>query len=882
MRVAGKTLVIVESPAKAKKIAGYLGADYEVLASVGHVRDLASKASELPAEDRKKSWAKLAVNVDDGFRPYYVIHESKKPVIRDLKAALKNADALLLATDEDREGEAISWHLLEVLKPKIPVHRMVFNEITEEAIREAVAHPREVDMRLVDAQETRRLVDRLYGYPVSEVLWKKIGREAKSAGRVQSVAVRLVVDRERERMAFNSAAYWDVIGTFNPEGFEAKLVNLGGIKVATGQDFGADGQAKSQDLTVLNEARATELATDLHTKAFTVRSVTEKPGTRKPKPPFRTSTLQQEASGRFRWGAQRTMRVAQSLYENGYITYMRTDSQNLSDQAINAARSQAAQMFGEKFVDAQPRRWGKTVKNAQEAHEAIRPAGDHFRTPQQVASELNPDEAALYDLIWRRTLASQMADARIATTNVRLSAVTSDGVDAEFSASGTVVVFAGFQAALKDVTEGDEESKDLPVLMEGQGVDPVALIPGGHATKPPARFTEASLVRRLEELGIGRPSTYASIMSTIVDRGYVWKKGSALVPSFVALAVVRLLEEHFADLVDYGFTAKMEDVLDLIATGQADRVEQLEAFWRGGKSVNGDFAGIKALTEDLGAIDARGIATMPINGTDAMLRVGRYGAYVERGEERANVPVDMAPDELDADVAEALLAMPSGDRELGPHPQTGLVVTAKTGRYGPYVAEALPEGAAKSAKPRTASLLSTMDLNSVTLDDAIALLSLPRLVGTDPESGEEILAQNGRYGPYLSKGTDSRTLESEEAIFTCTLDQAQALFAQPKQRRGRGQAKPPLREVGADPMSGKLIVVKEGRFGPYVTDGETNASLRTVDDPATVSLERASDLIAERRAKGPAVKPVKKAAKKTTKKAAKKTTKKATAAKRAS
>ena len=876
--MSGKTLVIVESPAKAKKIAGYLGADYQVMASVGHVRDLASKASELPDDARKQPWAKLAVNVDDDFQPFYVVHESKKPVIRDIKAALKNADALLLATDEDREGEAISWHLLEVLKPKVPVRRMVFNEITEEAIREAVANPRDVDMRLVDAQETRRLVDRLYGYPVSEVLWKKLGREAKSAGRVQSVAVRLVVDRERERMAFTSAGYWDVIGTFNPEGFEAKLVNLGGRKVATGSDFGPDGQAKSGDLVILQEAQATQLAADLQGKAFTVRSVTERPSTRKPKPAFRTSTLQQEAAGRFRWGAQRTMSVAQSLYENGYITYMRTDSTTLSEQAINAARTQAREMFGEQYIDAQPRRWGKDVKNAQEAHEAIRPAGDHFRTPQQVAGELNPDQAALYDLIWRRTLASQMVDARVATTTVKLGAVTSDGTDAEFSASGTVVLFPGFQAALKDVSEDDEETNDLPKLLEGQSVDPIALIPGGHATKPPARFTEASLVRRLEELGIGRPSTYASIMSTIVDRGYVWKKGSSLVPSFIALAVVRLLEEHFADLVDYSFTAKMEEVLDLIALGEADRVQQLEAFWRGGLSVNGDFPGIKALTEDLGAIDARGIATMPIPGTDAVLRVGRYGAYVERGEERANVPVDMAPDELNAQIAEELLAMPSGDRDLGTHPETGLMVTAKSGRYGPYVAEALPEGAAKSAKPRTASLLSSMDLNTVTLDDAVQLLSLPRVVGVDPESGEEILAQNGRYGAYLSKGSDSRTLGSEEEIFTCTLEQALHLFSQPKQRRGRGQAKPPLREVGQDPISGKLIVVKEGRFGPYVTDGETNASLRSVDDPSTVSLDRASDLIAERRAKGPVEKkPVKRAAKKSTAKktTAKKTTKRA-------
>ena len=877
--MSGTTLVIVESPAKAKKISGYLGSDYVVMASVGHIRDLAAKASELPAEDRKKPWAKLAVNVDEDFQPYYVVHESKKAIIRDLKAALKNADAVLLATDEDREGEAISWHLLEVLKPKVPVHRMVFNEITEEAIREAVSNPREVDMRLVDAQETRRLVDRLYGYPVSEVLWKKIGRDAKSAGRVQSVAVRLVVDRERERMAFTSAGYWDVIGTFNPEGFEAKLVQLDGVRVAQSQDFGPDGKSKKADLIILDQSTAEALAADLQTQAFTVRSVAEKAGTKRPKPPFRTSTLQQEASGRFRWGAQRTMRVAQGLYENGYITYMRTDSQNLSEQAIAAARSQAQHMFGAEYVADAPRRWGGNVKNAQEAHEAIRPAGDQFRTPDQVRAELNPDEFALYDLIWRRTVASQMTDARVATTTIKLGAVTSDSKDVEFSASGTVIVFPGFLAALKDIaTKEDESSAELPNLRDGQSVEPVALIPAGHTTKPPARFTEASLVKKLEELGIGRPSTYASIMSTIVDRGYVWKKGSALVPSFVAFAVVRLLEEHFTDLVDYNFTARMEDILDLIAAGEADRVEQLAAFWRGGKSVNGDFPGIKALTEDLGAIDARGIATMPIAGTDAVLRVGRYGAYVERGEEeRANIPLDMAPDELTAQKAEELLAQPSGDRDLGMHPDTGLAVTAKTGRYGPYVAEALPEGAAKSAKPRTASLLSTMNLDTVTLDDAIRLLALPRLVGADPADGEAIQAQNGRYGPYLTKGTDSRTLASEEEIFTCTLDQALALFAQPKQRRGRGEAKPPLREVGTDPISGKVILVKEGRFGPYVTDGETNASLRTVDDPATVSLERASDLIAERRAKGPAEKPkrvAKKAAKKTTKKSAKKTAKK--------
>ncbi len=851
--MADKVLVIVESPAKAKKIAGYLGPDYTVMASVGHVRDLASKASQLPESERKKPWAKLAVNVDDEFQAFYVVHESKKKTIADLKRALKDADELLLATDEDREGEAISWHLLEVLRPKVPVRRMVFNEITPEAIREAVANPRDLDMELVNAQETRRIVDRLYGYPVSEVLWKKIGSGAKSAGRVQSVAVRLVVDRERERIAFSSAGYWDVTGVFAPGPFDAKLTSVDGVRVAGSGDFDQQGGLKKQTVVILDEARASALASGLANADFTVRSVVQKPSQKQPRAPFITSTLQQEASNRLRWGAQRTMRIAQVLYENGYITYMRTDSVNLSEQAVSAARRQATELFGSDYVPDAPRRYTSKVKNAQEAHEAIRPAGDSFRTPGEVSRELSGDEFALYDLIWKRTVASQMVNAQVATTTVKLGGTAADGSDAEFTASGTVVVFPGFYAALKDLAEDnaadDERERELPSLSEGQGLTASDLEPVGHTTSPPSRYTEAKLVARLEELGIGRPSTYASIMSTIVDRGYVWKKGSALVPSFTAFAVVRLLEEHFTALVDYDFTRNMEEVLDLIATGQTDRVAQLEAFWRGGHSVSGDFPGVKPLTEDLGAIDARAIATMAIPGSDASLRVGRYGAYVERGEERANIPVDMAPDELTAAMAEKLLAEPSGDRQLGTDPESGLEIVAKSGRYGPYVTEVLPEGSPKSAKPRTGSLFSDMTLDTITLEQALRILSLPRVVGTDPADGIDITAQNGRYGPYLLKEKDSRSLASEDEIFTVTVDQALALFAQPKPRRGRGEAKPPLREIGNDPTSGKPIVVKEGRFGPYVTDGETNASLRVADDPMTVSVERASDLLSERRVK---------------------------------
>ncbi|MFA7324746.1 MAG: DNA topoisomerase, partial [Candidatus Nanopelagicales bacterium] len=632
------------------------------------------------------------------------------------------------------------------------------------------------------------------------------------------------------------------------------------------------GVLKAQDkVTLLDETRATALTAGLKNAKFTVQSVEQKPTQRKPSAPFTTSTMQQEASNRLRWGAQRTMRIAQSLYENGYITYMRTDSVNLSAQALSAARTQVTELYGPEYVEGTPRTFPNKSKNAQEAHEAIRPAGDAFRTPNELRNELNADEFALYDLVWKRTVASQMVNARLATTTAKITGTATGGAVAEFTASGTVVVFPGFYAALKDMPEeGADSENELPALSEGQILDAKELNPVGHTTTPPSRFTEAKLVQRLEELGIGRPSTYASIMSTIVDRGYVWKKGSALVPSFIAFSVVRLLEQHFAELVDYDFTANMENLLDLIASGEANRVDQLEAFWRGGQSLAGPFPGIKPLTEDLGAIDARGIATMPIAGTDATIRVGRYGAYVERGEERANIPVDLAPDELDAAKAEELLSQPTGDRELGVDPQTGLNLLAKSGRYGPYVTEVLPEGSPKSAKPRTASLFTDMNLNEVTLDDALRLLSLPRLVGVDPTTNEEITVQNGRYGPYLMRGTDSRSIEGEAQIFTITLEQALALYAQPKQRRGRGQAAGPLREIGADPTTGMHIVVRDGRFGPYVTDGVSNASLRTADDPMTISVERASDLLSERRAKealeGPPAK--KAAARKVVKKAA--------------
>jgi DNA topoisomerase-1 len=879
----GRRLVIVESPAKAKTIQGYLGPNYDVEASVGHIRDLPRRASEIPAKYKGEAWSRLGVDVDHGYQALYVVDADKRTKVAELKKLLADADELFLATDEDREGEAIAWHLLEVLRPTVPVKRMVFHEITKDAIQRAVEDTRDLDQSLVDAQETRRILDRLYGYEVSPVLWKKV-MTGLSAGRVQSVATRLVVDRERERIAFRSASYWDIEGLFDPGSFSAKLVAVDGKRVATGKDFSDRGVLTRADAAHLSEESASSLAASLQGVPFAVRSVEDKPYRRSPAAPFMTSTLQQEASRKLRWGAQRTMRVAQGLYERGYITYMRTDSTTLSESAVNAARTQAAQLYGADHVSEVPRRYDRKVKNAQEAHEAVRPAGDVFRTPAEVAGELRGDDFALYELIWKRTVASQMADARGMTATIRLGAVAGDGRDAEFSVSGTVITFRGFLAAYEESFDDEAERNDddaerrLPPLKVGDSLTALRLEPEGHSTNPPARYTEASLVKALEERGIGRPSTYASILGTIVDRGYVVKRGSALVPSFLAFAVTRLMEEHFGTLIDYDFTARLEEILDTVASGEVDRVGVLDRFYRGDPSR--DFAGLHPLVNDLGEIDARELSSFPIEGSDAVLRVGRYGAYVERDGERANVPPEIAPDELTAEKAAELLAMPSGDHPLGTHPETGLEVVAKTGRYGPYVTELLPEDAPKSAKPRTASLFADMAVDTVDLATAVKLLSLPREVGADPADGVVITAQNGRYGPYITKDKDSRSLPSEDAIFTVTLEEALVLLAQPKGRRGQAAPKPGI-VVGVDPSTQREVQLKEGRFGPYVTDGETNASLRRADDPATISIERAADLLAERRAKDPA--PKKKAARKAPAKktAAKKAAAKKTAAKKA-
>ncbi len=879
----GRTLVIVESPAKAKTIQGYLGPNYDVEASVGHIRDLPKRAADIPAKYKGEAWSRLGVDVDHGYQALYVVDADKRTKVAELKKLLAGADNLLLATDEDREGEAIAWHLLEVLQPKVPVKRMVFHEITKDAIQRAVNETRDLDQSLVDAQETRRILDRLYGYEVSPVLWKKV-MTGLSAGRVQSVATRLVVDRERERIAFRTASYWDIEGLFDPGSFSAKLVAVDGKRVASGKDFSDRGVLTRADAAHLSEETATSLAASLQGVPFAVRSVEDKPYRRSPAAPFMTSTLQQEASRKLRWGAQRTMRVAQGLYERGYITYMRTDSTTLSESAVTAARAQASQLYGSDHVSEVPRRYDRKVKNAQEAHEAVRPAGDVFRTPANVAGELRGDDFALYELIWKRTVASQMADAGGQTATIRLGAVAADGRDAEFSVSGTVITFRGFLAAYEESVDDDAERAEsdserrLPLLHVGDVLSAVRLDPDGHSTNPPPRYTEASLVKALEERGIGRPSTYASIMGTIVDRGYVTKRGSALVPSFLAFAVVRLMEEHFTDLIDYDFTARLEEVLDTVASGEVDRTGVLDRFYRGDASR--EFAGLHPLVNDLGEIDAREISSFPIADSDIVLRVGRYGAYVERDGERANVPVEIAPDELTAEKAAELLALPSGDHPLGVDPATGREIVAKTGRYGPYVTEILEEGAPKSAKPRTSSLFADMTVDTVMLETALTLLSLPREVGADPADGVLITAQNGRYGPYITKDKDSRSLPSEEAIFTVTLEEALALFAQPKGRRGAAAPKPGI-VVGVDPSSGKEVQLKEGRFGPYVTDGETNASLRRADDPATISIDRAADLLAERRAKDPT--PKKRAAKKApAKKAAKKPPAKKAAAKKTS
>jgi DNA topoisomerase I len=840
----GKSLVIVESPAKARTIAGYLGNDYAVESSIGHVRDLPDRARDVPEAQRKRFGA-LGVDVEQGFEPYYVVDEKKKKVVTALKKKLADADELLLATDEDREGEAIAWHLVEVLKPKVPVRRMVFHEITKDAISRALSETRSIDERLVDAQETRRILDRLYGYEVSPVLWKKVTK-GLSAGRVQSVATRLVVERERERMAFRSADYWDLLATFDPGAFEARLVSLDGVRVAQGKDFApTTGELRESDVVQLDEERARGLAASLDGATFRVRSVEERPYRRKPAAPFRTATLQQEASRKLRFSAQTTMRVAQRLYESGYITYMRTDSTTLSESALAAARSQVQELFGDEFVPEKPRQSGRAVANAQEAHEAIRPAGDTFRLPDDLKGELGRDELALYDLVWKRTVASQMEDARGQTVSLRIAATTAKDEQVEFAASGTVITFRGFLAAYepgKDEPMDEDEERVLPQLEEGQEVSLLDVVPDGHSTQPPARYTEPTLVRALEERGIGRPSTYAAILSTIVDRGYVFKKGTALVPTFVAFAVVNLLERHFGQLVDFDFTARMEDDLDRIAAGEKERVEWLARFYFG----DGADPGLKKLvTDHLDEIDARAVNSIPIPGSEAVARVGRYGPYLERGEQRASLPADLAPDELTPERVEELLSQPDS-RPLGVDPATGNEIVARSGRYGPYVTEVLPDGA--DDKPRTASLFSSMSTETVTLDDAMRLLSLPRVVGQ--VDGEDVTAQNGRYGPYIKKGTESRSLAGEEQLFTVTLDEARALLAEPPRRRGRGgSTRGPLKELGADPASGRPILLRDGRFGPYVTDGETNASLRRGDTPDGVTLERAAELLAERRAK---------------------------------
>jgi DNA topoisomerase-1 len=903
-----RKLVIVESPTKARKIQSYLGDDYEVEASVGHIRDL-PQPKDLPVDMKKGPYGKFSVDVDNGFDPYYVVHADKKKKVSELKKALKDADELFLATDEDREGEAIAWHLIQELKPKVPVKRMVFHEITREAIFRALENTRELDQDLVDAQETRRILDRLYGYEVSPVLWRKV-RQGLSAGRVQSVATRLVVERERERMAFVSADYWDVAGTFavsddgaavaDQPAFRARLTQLAGDKVASGRDFDDRGRLKVRTGVVqLDEATANAVVSGLEAADFSVRSLETKPYTRRPAAPFTTSTMQQEAGRKLRMSSRQAMRTAQGLYENGYITYMRTDSPSLSAEATNAARNQAAELYGPEYVPGAPRLYQSKSKGAQEAHEAIRPAGDSFRTPAQVAGELGGDQFRLYELIWKRTVASQMADAKGSTASVRLGAVVvggdQDGNEAVFSASGTVISFRGFLAAYEESADVDAEAAEsaaaaketrLPTMAEGDPLVGTDLAADGHSTSPPPRYTEASLVKALEERGIGRPSTYAATISTIQDRGYVITRGQALVPTWLAFAVIRLLEEHFDRLVDYDFTATMEADLDQIAAGSRERVAWLKEFYFGeapgnlGTSdplgVDSDGGGLRALVENLGEIDAAAINSVEI-GEGIRVRVGRYGPYledlaaeVEEGKTppRASVPDDVAPDELTVAKARELLAAGADDgRVLGTHPETGNPIVAKNGRYGPYVTEQLPEpdldpdlsAAAKKRalaalpKPKTASLLKSQALDSVTLEDALQLMSLPRVVGVDPESGDEITAQNGRYGPYLKKGTDSRTLPSEEAMFTVTLDEAIEIYKQPKRGRGR-TATPPLRELGDDPNSGKPIHVKDGRFGPYVTDGETNRTLPRDVTPESVTAEQAIELLAEKRAQGPAKK----------------------------
>ncbi len=892
---SGKSLLIVESPSKVKTISGYLGSSFDVESSMGHIRDL-PQPSELPDELKKSAVGKFAVDLDHNFEPYYVVNPDKKKKVTELRRKLKDSDALYLATDGDREGEAIAWHLLQVLKPKVPVYRLTFPEITKEAVDRAFDRLRDIDQDLVDAQETRRVLDRLYGYEISPVLWRKVSR-GLSAGRVQSVATRLVVERERERMAFRSAHYWDLTATFitaDKQSFNAKLSSVDGLRVASGKDFGDQGSLKpgaAGKVVHLDQEAAQELANQLKGADFSVSSVETKPYTRRPAAPFTTSTLQQEAARKLRFSSRSTMQVAQRLYENGYITYMRTDSLTLSDQALNAARRQARELYGDDYVPASSRRYLSKSKNAQEAHEAIRPAGDSFRTPEQVKDALSSDEFKLYELIWKRTVASQMADAKGSTASIKLGATSQAGQYSEFSASGTVITFRGFLAAYEEGSDAsgseDQDSladKRLPALKQADRLTSQDIKAGGHETTAPPRYTEASLVKVLDELGIGRPSTYAAVISTIMDRGYVNNRSGSLVPSWTAFSVVRLLEEHFDRYVDYEFTAEMEEDLDRIARGEEKRSDWLHNFYFGST----DKEGLKPIVDHLGDIDARAINSIEI--ADGInLRVGKFGPYLETGGQldpetgelkdpiRANVPQDLAPDELTASKAAQLIEQGKQDgRQLGVDPVTGHTILGRDGRFGPYVTELLPEltedeiqawydaqpteyyknGRANpkkkpvQAKPRTASLFKNMDLASITLEEALQLLSLPRLVGKDPD-GQEITAQNGRFGPYLKRGSDSRSLTSEEEIFSITLEEALAIYAQPKQR-GRAAAKPALAELGQDPVSEKKILIKDGRFGPYITDGITNITIPRGETVESINFDRAVELLAQKREKGPA------------------------------
>ena len=855
-----KPLVIVESPAKAKTIAGFLGADYRVEASVGHIRDLPRSKDEVPAAKRDTHGRLAGIDPDDHFDVAWIVPAGKRDVVKKLKAALKDADELILATDEDREGESISWHVLEVLAPTVPVKRMVFHEITPAAIQAALDDPRELDMKMVEAAEGRRILDRLMGWELSPVLWRRVSN-ARSAGRVQSVATRLVVERERARMAFRRGQWFGLDGTFEAKDvrFAANMVELEGVRIAEGKDFDAATGRVKDDATVavLDEADAVALAGRLEGANFTVAAVESNTFTERPKPPFTTSTLQQEAGRKLRYPAAKTMAVAQRLYERGYITYMRTDSIHLSGQAVSAARSQIRELYGDDYLPASPRTYKSKVKNAQEAHEAIRPAGESIRTPEQVARELDADERAVYELIWMRTIACQMADARARRLTLRLQALSTADEQVVFRASGKTYEFLGFRRAyIEGVDDESDEEGDarLPAVVEGDAVACDAITPAGHETKPPARYTEASLVKELEERGIGRPSTYAATIATIIARDYVWKKGTALVPTWTAFAVVRLLEDHFGHIVDYGFTAVMEEALDVISNGQGETEKWLHSFYFG----NGQ-AGLRELVgeDQIAKIDTRQINTIPIGATDdgreVIVRVGRYGAFVQAGPDedgaKGSLPPELLPDELTIPVAlELIERQAAGPQALGDDPTTGLPVFALTGRFGPYVQLGEMVDGSKEKPPR-ASLFKTMTVETITLDVALQLLSLPRTVGEDAE-GVPITAQNGKFGPYLKKGTDSRSLETEEQLFTVTLPEAEAIFAQPK-RRGRGVAKPPLKDFGESPDTGKAMRVLDGRFGPYVTDGETNATVPRGTDPTTLEMDEALALLRARAALGP-------------------------------